>query len=293
MTQPALATTTSAGRVYRVGGLLYPSITTVINAGVPRPFLVPWAAKQAALYVEDNFEELVADRQAPVLPKPKRVAKIRDAYKRYTAARGRRGDEVHAWCEWFARVSMGLTIDNCWECDGTGLVEDDDEQVARCGCREPHVSEDAKAAKESAALFMSEWRPEFVHVERTVVNRSVGYAGTFDFLAYLDIAGVGRVLTAGDFKTSSGVYAEVGLQLAAIRHAETMLIPQADGSCVEEPMPAVDMCVEVHLADDGYEVLPIAAGEEQFRAFRAALAVRHFAEVVSHRTIGTPVYPAH
>lgn len=244
----------------------------------------------SALYVVENLDEVIADRK---LPKDERVRKIKEAGKRYTEAKGKRGDEVHAWCEWYARISMGLTTADCWSCEGTGMVQDYDEGMVRCPtCQEPHVPESSEAARRGAAEFFETWKPEFVHVERTVLNRKRGYAGTFDFIAYLNIRGVGRVLVLGDYKTSNGVWPETGLQLAAVRHAEVMLMLQRDGSYVEVPVPTVDMCVEVHIGDDFHDVYPVEAGPEQFIAFRAAIAVRHFQEVTSKRTIGKPVAPA-
>lgn len=291
MTQPALAHTTKDGRVYRIAGELYPSITTCIQGGVPKPGLINWAAKMAALYVVENFDEVAADRAAKK-PKAERVEKIKDAHKRYKEAKGKRGDEVHAWCEWYARQSMGLTTRTCWECKGEAKVVNDDGEVLPCPtCIEPHVPESAQAALRGAKKFMEDWKPEFVHVERTVVNRKRGYAGTFDFICYLNIAGIGRVLVLGDYKTSNGVWPETGLQLAAVRYAEAMLVLQPDGTYEELAVPTVDMCVEVHIQDDDYDVYPVAAGPEQFVAFRAAIAVRHFEVVTSKRTIGVPVHP--
>lgn len=243
---------------------MFPSITTVIGAGVPKPALVRWGPKMVARYVIENLAEVVAD--AASLPEVAREKKLKEAPTRYTEARGKRGDEVHAWAEWYGGWQLGERLD------------------------EPEVPEASQAALIGLKMFLNDWKPEFVHVEKTVVNKTKGYAGTFDFIAWLNVHGVGRVLCLGDYKTSKGVYPEVGLQLAAVRYAEVMLTPDGDGYR-EDPVPGVAMCVEVHILDGDYDVIPIEAGPDQFLAFRAAIAVRHFQEVTSRRTVGKPVLP--
>lgn len=262
MTQPALAHTTKAGRVYKWDGLMLPSITTIIGGGVPKPALVKWGPKMVANCVIDQWDEVVAQKDAP---RASREKWLKEAPQRYTDSRGKRGDEVHAWAEWYGAGQVGP---------------------------EPFVPETAQPALMGLKMFLNDWKPEYVHVEKTVVNKRFGYAGTFDFICYLNIAKVGRVLVLGDYKTSKGVYPEVGLQLAAVRFAEVMLELQEDGTYVEAPVPVVDMCVEVHIMDDDYDVIPVEAGPDQFIAFRAAIAVRHFQEVTGKRTVGKPVLPA-
>lgn len=56
---------------------------------------------------------------------------------------------------------------------------------------------------------------EILHVECTVANKAIGYAGSFDLIARWN----GEV-TLFDWKTSKAVYPDNGIQLAAYRYAE-------------------------------------------------------------------------
>jgi ABC-2 type transport system permease protein len=52
MTTPTLAGTGTAGhRVYRRQGREYPSVTAILNGGVPKPYLPRWAANAAAILI--------------------------------------------------------------------------------------------------------------------------------------------------------------------------------------------------------------------------------------------------
>ena len=59
MTTPTLAGTGATGhRVYRWQGREYPSVTAILNGGVPKPFLPRWAAKAAAEYAIGHLDHL-------------------------------------------------------------------------------------------------------------------------------------------------------------------------------------------------------------------------------------------
>lgn len=66
MTSPVHATTTNDGRYYEwpnLPGIHFPSITTVIKQGVPKPFMAKWTAKQAAEQALSNLDVLIALRE--------------------------------------------------------------------------------------------------------------------------------------------------------------------------------------------------------------------------------------
>jgi hypothetical protein len=116
--------------------------------------------------------------------------------------------------------------------------------------------------------FVAAYNVRELEAEATVVNRRRRYMGTVDLIAEID----GEVWLI-DYKTSkSGIYSEVALQLAAYRNAETIL--DDDGS--ERPMPAIDRTAAVWLRADGYDVIPVEAGEAVFRTFLYVQQVAHF-----------------
>lgn len=131
--------------------------------------------------------------------------------------------------------------------------------------------------------FLDDFKPEYEMTEATVYSRKWGFAGTLDFLAR--IPGIG--LTLGDYKTGKGVYGEVSAQLAAYRHADFIGMP--DGS--EVPVPEVDGCAVLHLTPKGYELIPVEAGEVEFRYFLYAQQIRTFCNAHSRTVLGAPMVP--
>jgi hypothetical protein len=144
--------------------------------------------------------------------------------------------------------------------------------------RTPQALEgDAARYKPAADAFLADFHPEFVLTEFTVFGD--GYAGTADFLAYID-----GDLVVGDYKTSKRLYREVALQLAAIRYAETVVSDEGG-----QPMPKVDGCVGVLLTPDGYEVVPT---QDDLAAHRAFLAcVESWRWLKGDGPLGKPLAP--
>jgi hypothetical protein len=114
--------------------------------------------------------------------------------------------------------------------------------------------------------FLEEWELSPIVVEGIVINRRFGYMGTLDLVA--DLADGRRWLI--DLKTArSGVFSENALQLAGYRNAETYL----DSSGVEFPMLEVERCGVVWVRADGYDLVPVDVGAEEFRIFLYALGI--------------------
>ena len=136
---------------------------------------------------------------------------------------------------------------------------------------------------DSYLKFVQDWRPKEILVEATVVNRTTRYMGTLDLIA--DLADGLRWLL--DWKTgASGIWPETALQLSAYRHAETYLTD--DG---EEPLPAVDRCGALWLRADGYDLIPVQAGLDEFRRFQYAQQIAMFVELPREAVIGEALTP--
>lgn len=137
---------------------------------------------------------------------------------------------------------------------------------------------------DSYLKFVDEWDPLEVIVEGIVINRRYRYMGTLDLVARL---GDGRTWLL-DWKTArSGVFGENALQLAAYRNAESYLT--ADGK--EREMPQVDRCGVVWLRSDGYDLVPVEVGSEEFRTFLYALGIARWrdSEAVVGEALAAPV----
>lgn len=116
---------------------------------------------------------------------------------------------------------------------------------------------EAASYKVGADDFLCRYQPEFVRTEFSVFGD--GYAGTADAMGV-----IGGRLAIWDYKTGKGLYPEVALQLAAIRHAAE--IASDEGI---EPMPEVEVCFAVLITPERSFVHEVAADAEAFRAFLA------------------------
>lgn len=147
----------------------------------------------------------------------------------------------------------------------------------------PEPTVEQRPYLEALYRFLDDHTPSYQMTEATVYNREHNYAGTLDLIA--EIPGLG--LTLADYKSGKGVYGEVALQLAAYRFAEFVGMPNGD----EVPMPEVDSCAVVHLTPDGYELIPVDAGLEEFRTFLYAARIRWFCNTRSRQVLLPPMAP--
>lgn len=214
--------------------LKVPNVTGSIRDGMPKPQLIDWAARTVAETALDRWDEL-----ADMKPS-ERFAELRYAHNKRRNAAALRGTKVHKLAEqYMAGEEVDLT------------------------------DPDVRAHVESYVAFVDDWNPAPLLVESTVVSYRYGYAGTLDLVA--DLADGRRWLL--DIKTSSAVYGDTALQLAAYRYADRYA--DDDG---EHDMPAVDACGVIHVRADGYDLVPMTVGEAQLTAFRYVAQV---AEIVA------------
>jgi len=232
---------------YELDGKRLPGVTTMIGKGVPKPNLIDWAARIAAEYAADHIDEIAA-----IPERDARVDLVKNAHSRSRNFAAAKGTDIHA-------IAVRLR---------------DGEKVA--------VADEIAGYVDAYLAFIDEWQPETIALEGACCNRRWRYAGTFDELAIIR----GRTALL-DIKTGgSGVWPETCLQIAAYRHAETMLDP----SGAEIPMPATDVGYALWLADDGtYELLPVESGDDIFATFLHACHVAAFMERAKDDLIGLPL----
>lgn len=153
MTAPTLAVQTPDGRrIYRhpITGEEVPAVSTVIGM-INKPFLVPWAAKMAAQYAVDNWDEL-----SGYYP-DSRVAQIKNAHQAYADDKAAIGDMVHEAIDCFQSGKPAA-----WDRKASSFMT-------------------------QFVNFMMDVQPVFLETEVTVWSRRYGYAGTADWIA--DIGG--------------------------------------------------------------------------------------------------------
>lgn len=246
MTGPTRRIEAGRGHWYKLEGDKVDGVTTVLRNGVPKPALVGWAARTIAEYVADRIEyddergwsaaPLVRDLEKKARTGHKRwrqgsridiVEQLKGVHWDERDAGANRGTEVHKLAE---RITRGEELD---------------------------VPDVLVGHVDSYIQFLDDWQPTDLLLERTIINRRWRYMGTFDIVC--KIAGRWWLI---DIKTNrSGVFADMALQQAMYRYAETYL--DEDGA--EQPMPPIEQCAVLWVRADGYDLIPVLADESIFR----------------------------
>jgi len=248
-TAPIRRVDTAKGHYYKdATGARVPGVTTIIGDGVPKPALINWAANATAEAAVDRWDELGE------LGPAKRLKELQGARYAEKDAAGRRGTEVHAAAE---KLLAG-------------------EQVK--------VPEEIAGHVEQYARFLDEFQVQAIHVEFSCVSYRWGYAGTADLCARLVLPDKGPKTLLMDLKTTrSGIYGETALQLAAYRYADVWVIGDEEIEPVE-----CDYAAAIHVRGDGYDLVPVEAGEQEHKDFLYAMRVGQFA-ARSRDLVGAPI----
>ena len=247
MTNPKHANDTPHGRYYTdpAGGPDLVSVTNVLDTSVNKSMaLVPWGVKLTVEHVLDNHFDVTSrvDNDRAALTR-----EIKAIHKDVREQAADLGDRVHSAAE--ARLLRAPIAD--------------DPEVA------PYLAQ--------FDLWLASWGVDVdKHVEATectVLHRRLGYAGTGDLMIWLPTGLDGRPeLWLIDYKSSAtrsakSVYPENTLQLAALRYAETVLLPDD----TEQPMPKIERTGVLNLRARSHALVPMPAGRDAHRAFRGAL----------------------
>lgn len=251
-TAPIRRHETAKGHNYKdATGQRVPGVTTLIGDGVPKPALINWAASATAEAAIDRWDDLGAMKPA------QRLKALQGARYEEKDRAAKRGTEVHKYAE---QLLAGNAV---------------------------QVPEEIAGHVEAYARFLEEFKVEPVHVEFSCVSYKWGYAGTADLCAWVQVPERGRLLLLMDLKTSrSGIFGETALQLAAYRYADVWVV---DGKEIE-PVE-VQHCAGIHVRADGYDLLPVEAGEQEYKDFLYAMRVAQF-KARDRDLIGAPIAPA-
>ena len=179
------------------------SVTSAVEGGLPKPYLVGWAAKEAAICAVDDFDvvKLMLERG----DEQGAINHIKGAPFRKRDAAGNRGTIVHSAIEAYLA--------------GKRLTKDEIEEEMK----QRRVT--AKQWKPTLAMvkamtdFMYDEEPEVYWSEKTVFNRTHGYAGTPDIIGRMRVGGT-MLPVVIDCKTSKSIYDETAYQLTAYARAE-------------------------------------------------------------------------
>lgn len=169
--------------VYKLGDRWLDGVTTVLRAA-GKPWLAPWAVKEAAKYLEDNWK---VDRSYDKKERDQIIVAAKNSWtRRSTDARGI-GTEVHDWISTYVQAPE------------TGVPP----------LKRPHEA----GAWRCVDAYL-DWRAttgtQYLASELIVCDPDLGVAGTLDALILCE----GKIKIA-DVKTSAAIYDEYWIQCAA------------------------------------------------------------------------------
>jgi len=253
VTTPQVTTVKKGGsRIYvdDLTGERQPGVTSILNM-MAKPGLRYWFAKVTAQEAVDSFStimDLVGKQRHDDA-----VDFLKRAPGRHSGRAADRGTIVHGLIE---RLNRGETV--------TPVHPD----------FEPYVR--------NYQDFLDRWQPEFLEVESTIWNSTVGFAGTCDAIARIQ-----NEIVLVDLKTGANVYGETALQLNAYRNGEFVL--EANGD--RRPLPEIETAAVVHLREDRCEVRPIRLGGDIYEVFVALREVFRWDTDIKGTVLGKAVDP--
>lgn len=239
-----------------------PGVTSILN-NLPKPFLKPWGQKLVAQDAVAKYEAV--GRLAAVDPEAA-IDWLKKAPDRFTAHSAKVGKIAHGY---FEELALGNTISE-------------------------KIDPELQIFVDHFKHYLDTMQPEFLLLEEGIWSERWGYAGTFDAVARYDRPDI-TFLDGGEEKelvgvawqdnktTRSGVHAEVGLQLAAYRHAEFILRP--DGTCVRN-RPG-DFALVLHVRPEGWELIPVNANQPELDVFHKLIEIGDYLKF-HERTIIQP-----
>lgn len=184
------------------------------------------------------------------------------------------------------------------------------EQYALTG-RRPDVDAEIAPFVHQFERFADAYQPVYRAVEMTVYSQTYGYAGTTDGIITLE--GADYVI---DYKTSrddhdsqgklKGPYPEVGLQLAAYRHAELAAAFRARSTevfrrryyllndterALAQPVPSVDGGLAIYLTPTRYAVHPVRCDAEIFEFYLHVTEAARYQFEIGKDVVGAALIP--
>ena len=126
--------------------------------------------------------------------------------------------------------------------------------------------------------FLLPFRPEFIALEELVCSPKYDYAGTFDAIAR--IQGETWML---DLKTSTGIYSETGLQLAAYANADFIARP---GLPQRWAVPQVARYGVIHCRPEQTRLVEYHVTNDTFGAFLSARRLYSWVEGAAKSIVG-------
>lgn len=223
------------GHGYALDGRKVPGVTTIIGK-LDKPALIDWAARMAAGYAVDHWDEL---SRKPILERAKLIQDARWIKNKQAIVKGNR---LH----WFAERLQA------------------DGEVA--------VPDELLGQVQAVQRFLDRWQLTTLHSETPCFSTESQYAGTLDSIMASPL--LGNVLV--DWKSGDKVYGEVALQFAGYQNCDFLqgsreVVGPRGGKKAPDtfdiPMPQIDGCYVAHILGDDVELLPVRVGDAEIATF--------------------------
>src|SRR5581483_11070940 len=233
------------------------SVTSAIGGGMPKPYLIGWAAKVTAQAAIDNHDIVAAmlakgdERGA--------IDYVKGARFRDSGTKADRGTIVHGALEAYL---AGKPLD---------------QETIEAQLKEARVP--LNMWKSAAAMiaglmeFLYDEEPEVYWSESTVYSRQHGYAGTADLIARMRVGGTLKNVIL-DVKTSKSIYDETALQLCAYARADFVGLDDGTEAELTPNGEAIEHGIVVRPTPTGkYEKAVFTLTDEVYELFLGCLTV--------------------
>lgn len=296
MTSPRHAESTALGRYYThpVTGEQLISVTNVLSVGCAKPALVPWAAK------------VVAEGSWDLLPRMVRALRTKDC-----GAGPKRDQACNACRDCLTReLKAQVTVARDKASDlGTRVHHLGEHHVLGVQVAPQEGDDVAQLYLEQYLKFLEAFGVDLAKdveaVEVTVANPRLGYAGTLDLLVWLPIDGFipgqpikptatgKKALWLVDLKSSetraaTSVYGEYALQLAGLRHASEVWLPDDTTTAM---VRGIKGAAVLNLRRRAFELIPLPTGKSEFDAFQGSLTLAKWMHTTGHAINGGEYRP--
>lgn len=233
------------------------SVTSAIGGGMPKPYLVGWAAKVTAQKAIDDHDIIAAmlakgdERGA--------IEHVKRARFQDSGTKADRGTIVHGALEAYL---AGKPL-------GKETVEAQLKEA-----RVPVAMWRSTAAMINGLMeFLYDEEPEVYWSESTVYSRQHGYAGTADLICRMRVGG-SMVPVIADVKTSKSIYDETALQLCAYSRADFVGLDDGTEAPLTPDGEPIQYGVVVRPTASGkYEKAVFTLTDEVFDLFLGCLKV--------------------
>lgn len=233
------------------------SVTSAIGGGMPKPYLIGWAAKVTAQKAIDDHDIVAA-----MLAKGDERGAIEHV------KRARFGDSG-------TKADRGTIVHGAMEAylAGKPLSKETVEEQLKAARVPLNMWKSTAAMIAGLMEFLDDEEPEVYWSESTVYSRQHGYAGTSDLIARMRVGGSLKNVIL-DVKTSKSIYDETALQLCAYARADFVGLDDGTEAALTPNGEPIEHGIVVRPTPTGkYEKAVFTLTDEVYDLFLGCLTV--------------------